>query len=135
MKKKLLLVMFMVALMTPFSQVKAQYPDVPKDVKEAADKMMAEEQASSDAAWEKAYPIIKEEAQHGRPYIPWAARPTDLPQAKIPSFPGAMGGGAFSFGGRGGKVITVTNLNDRGPGSLREDNAMLHTDIGKRVWE
>jgi len=66
MKKKLLLVMFMVALMTPFSQVKAQYPDVPKDVKEAADKMMAEEQASSDAAWEKAYPIIKEEAQHGR---------------------------------------------------------------------
>ena len=120
MKKKLLLVMFMVALMTPFSQVKAQYPDVPKDVKEAADKMMAEEQASSDAAWEKAYPIIKEEAQHGRPYIPWAARPTDLPQAKIPSFPGAMGGGAYTFGGRGGKVITVTNLNDRGPGSLRD---------------
>jgi hypothetical protein len=120
MKKKLLLVMFMVALMTPFSQVKAQYPDVPKDVKEAADKMMAEEQASSDAAWDKAYPIIKEEAQHGRPYIPWAARPTDLPQAKIPSFPGAMGGGAYTFGGRGGKVITVTNLNDRGPGSLRD---------------
>jgi len=106
--------------MTPFSQVKAQYPDVPKDVKEAADKMMAEEQASSDAAWEKAYPIIKEEAQHGRPYIPWAARPTDLPQAKIPSFPGAMGGGAYTFGGRGGRVITVTNLNDRGPGSLRD---------------
>ena len=120
MKKKLLLVMFMVALMTPFSQVKAQYPDVPKDVKDAADKMMAEEQASSDAAWDKAYPIIKEEAQHGRPYIPWAARPTDLPQAKIPSFPGAMGGGAYTFGGRGGKVITVTNLNDRGPGSLRD---------------
>ena len=112
--------MFMVALMTPFSQVKAQYPDVPKDVKEAADKMMAEEQASSDAAWDKAYPIVKEEAQHGRPYIPWAARPTDLPQAQIPSFPGAMGGGAFSFGGRGGRVITVTNLNDRGPGSLRD---------------
>ena len=120
MKKKLLLVMCMVALMTPFSQVKAQYPDVPKDVKAAADKMMAEEQASSDAAWEKAYPTVKEESEHGRPYIPWAARPTDLPQAKIPSFPGAMGGGAYTFGGRGGKVITVTNLNDRGPGSLRD---------------
>ena len=120
MKKKLLSVMFMVALMTPFSQVKAQYPDVPKDVQDATKKMMDDEQKLSDEAWEKAYPIVKAEAEQGRPYIPWAARPTDLPQAQIPSFPGAMGGGAFSFGGRGGKVITVTNLNDRGPGSLRE---------------
>ena len=112
--------MFMVALMTPFSQVKAQYPDVPKDVQDATKKMMDDEQKLSDEAWEKAYPIVKAEAEQGRPYIPWAARPTDLPQAQIPSFPGAMGGGAFSFGGRGGKVITVTNLNDRGPGSLRE---------------
>jgi hypothetical protein len=31
-----------------------------------------------------------------------------------------MGGGAFSFGGRGGKVITVTSLEDDGPGTLRE---------------
>jgi len=120
MKKKLLSVFFMVALMAPFSQIKAQYPTVPKDVEDAAKKMLADEEKSSDAAWEKAYPTVKEEAQHGRPYIPWAARPTDLPQAKIPSFPGAMGGGAYTFGGRGGKVITVTNLNDRGPGSLRD---------------
>ena len=61
-----------------------------------------------------------EEAKEGRPYISWAGRPYDLPQAKIPSFPGAEGGGMYSFGGRGGKVITVTNLNDRGPGSFRE---------------
>jgi len=38
----------------------------------------------------------------------------------IPAFPGAEGFGAMAQGGRGGKVIFVTNLNDRGPGSFRE---------------
>jgi hypothetical protein len=39
--------------------------------------------------------------------------------AELPSFPGAEGFGAVAIGGRGGKVIKVTNLSSSGPGSLQ----------------
>src|ERR1017187_1176536 len=65
-------------------------------------------------------PQLAEWAKKGKPFIPWASKPEDLPQAKVPAFPGAEGGGKFSFGGRGGKVFVVTNLADSGPGTLRE---------------
>ena len=102
------------------SYVAAQYPKISSEIREETKRMMDEVRLKSDIAWEKALPIIEAEAENGNPYIPWAARPPDLPQAKIPAFPGAEGGGAYSFGGRGGRVITVDNLNDSGPGSFRD---------------
>lgn len=47
----------------------------------------------------------------------------------VPSFPGAEGWGAIATGGRGGRVVLVTNLDDAGPGSFRA--AMC--DTGKRI--
>ncbi len=97
-----------------------QYPKIPEDVKKSTDDLMKKAYEQSDEAWQKALPVIEEYAKLGKPYIPWAGRPDDLPQAKILAFPEAEGGGKFTFGGRGGQVYVVTSLEDNGPGSLRE---------------
>ena len=98
----------------------AQYPKISPEVQAQSKVIMDEAEKRSDEAWEKALVIIEEEAKHGKPFIPWASRPNDLPQAEIPAFPGAEGGGMYTFGGRGGNIYTVTSLEDSGPGTLRE---------------
>ena len=116
--KKILITLFAATLSL---SAWAQYPVIPDSVQQRVDRQTAEIERLSDAAWEKALPIVEqEEKEFGRVYRPWASKPADLLKAEIPAFPGAEGGGMYTAGGRGGKVILVTSLADRGPGTLRE---------------
>ena len=98
----------------------AQYPVIPDSVKTRGAQQEAETNRKSDVAWEKALPIVMQQSLSGRPYKPWASKPEDLLKNAIPAFPGAEGGGAYTTGGRGGRVLVVTSLEDEGPGTFRE---------------
>ena len=98
----------------------AQYPTIPDSVKARGAAEEARWSSLDDAAWQQAVPTVMAEMLDGKPFVPWASRPSDLRQAPIPAFPGAEGGGMYSFGGRGGRIIVVTSLADEGPGTLRE---------------
>jgi pectate lyase len=49
--------------------------------------------------------------------------------AEVAAFPGAEGGGVNAGGGRGGDVVYVTNLEDSGPGSLRDAVSKPHRTV------
>ena len=119
MKNRFVLFVTLAAALGISGPALAQYPDVPDSIKSQAEAMMKEAYRRSDSAWQVAWPIVDKDARSGKPYIPWAGRPTDLPQSSLLAFPGAEGGGAHSFGGHGGKVLVVTSLEDTGPGTLR----------------
>lgn len=87
---------------------------------EEAKRHMAEVKQHEDDLWKAIQPQLDEWSKKGKPYIPSAAKPSDLPQAAVPAFPGAEGGGAHTFGGRAGKIYIITSLADSGPGTLRE---------------
>ena len=104
------ILLFTFPVLSLLSICSGQYPTVPQDIQSAADRAKAEADKRSDEAWAKALPVIQEWETKGKPYIPWASHPEDLPQANIPAFPGAEGGGAFTCGGRGGKRNRAAGL-------------------------
>jgi hypothetical protein len=122
MRRSLLTAAFATSVATSsiFNNAFAQYPSVPSDIQSAANEAKKKSDAHSDEMWAKALPRIEADVKAGKPYLPGAGKPEDLPQADIPAFPGAEGGGMYSFGGRGGKVYVVTSLEDSGPGTFRE---------------
>ena len=78
--------------------IRAQYPKVTSEVRAEAQRRFDAMNRRSDEAFERALPQIEAWGRKGRPYIPGAAKPSDLPQADIPAFPGAQGGGMLVLG-------------------------------------
>jgi hypothetical protein len=85
----------------------AQYPRYHPDVNGASDSLLNAARKHSDSAWDIAWPIIMQEAKNGKPMLILQAGQLICHKLIFPAFPGAEGGGKFSFGGRGGKVLLL----------------------------
>lgn len=117
MNNKIFLIIALLSVGSLLSQ--AQYPSM-KEAQPKLDSLTRIWNKLDEEAMQKAWPAIFEDIKNYKVFNLWAHRSDDLPQATIPAFPGAEGGGIYSFGGRGGKVIVVTSLDDSGPGTFRE---------------
>ncbi len=103
-------------LLTFSSYPREKWPAPTEEARRKAEQAKRHE----EEVWRRIEPEVIAWAKKGKPFIPFATKPDDLPQAAIPAFPGAEGAGRFSFGGRGGRIFVVTNIADSGPGTLRE---------------
>lgn len=79
----------------------------------------SDEDDSSDPGDDDSDPVNPPTANPSEFYAQMQIPASEDSHAKALAFPGAEGGGMYTTGGRGGKVIHVTNLNDSGAGSLR----------------
>src|SRR5215471_11266542 len=76
----------------------------PEQIQAAKDEE-AQQKKYQEGLWKKLEPQLENWAKKGKPFLPRAVFPTDLPQASVPAFPGAEGAGGHSFGGRGGSIF------------------------------
>jgi hypothetical protein len=105
MRQRLVLAGMCIALTVGVKRAGAQYPQVPQEVSRAENEKKRAADERSDELFAKAQGAIEEWGKKGKPFIPGAAKPKDLPQAKIPAFPGARVVGCTASGGAGGKFM------------------------------
>ena len=114
--KKVLSVWMLATCVLP---VAAQYPVIPDSVK-ARRQTRSGVRPEIRCGMEESPSGCYGRSTKGRPYKPWASKPEDLVKSNIPAFPVRKAEACILPGGRGGKVIVVTSLEDSGPGTLRE---------------
>jgi len=80
---------FTIVIAVPGARAREKWPAPTEEAKHEA----AAARQHETELWKRLEPELAEWGKKGKPFIPQAAKPTDLPQADVPAFPGAEGGG------------------------------------------